>query len=475
MSDREPLAGADNAWRRMGTAHNLMTITGVMSFDGTVTYDELCDRLEARLLRFDRFKQRVEGRKRRIRQPYWTEMSDMDVRTHVYELSLPEPKNKAAFERFIGNLVSRPLDERRPLWEAYLVEDAGAGDGNAVVFRLNHSIGDGFALLSVLLGLVDNPGEINLPMGGVPTPPSPDDKASGDTDTGDRTVETIQGDRQPRPASGESVEEHGGGAFGTVRSALEGVGTAAQAVKSGYNLLAMGDDPQTSLHGQIGTVKRVAWTDELDVQQIKRIGRAHDTTINDVLLGATAGGLRRVFEQRGEDTGGLTVRCTMPVNIKGMEGRDSSLGNHFGLAFIPIPVGTRDLDERIRLVREQTGRQKIGIEAYLMYLLLKVGGHVPERVQAEVMKLFERRSMGVFTNVPGPTDTLEFCGEAVADIMFWVPQSIDQGMGISIFSYDGSVRIGVNSDKKLLPNPRLLTEALETEVATLAENVEKRS
>ena len=55
-------SGTDDAWRRIGTPENLTTITGVLWLDGAIGYDELCDRLEERLCRFDRFRQRVGGR-----------------------------------------------------------------------------------------------------------------------------------------------------------------------------------------------------------------------------------------------------------------------------------------------------------------------------------------------------------------------------------------------------------------------------
>lgn len=455
MSGREPIAGADNAWRRMGTASNLMTITGVMTFEQHVGYEELCDRLEQRLLRFARFKQRIGGEKRMVRRPYWEEMASLDVRTHVYDIALPEPADKATFERFIGSLVSRPLDESRPLWEAYLLDNAGSGDGNAVAFRINHSIGDGFALLSVLLGLVDNPGDIDLPMSGVPDPPTVSESGAAST----------EGTARDSSFSLPSVSE-------AVDIALDGGKYAVQGAKSGYGLLTMDEDPRTSLHQDIGTRKHVAWTDEMDLDTIKAIGRAHDTTVNDVLLGATAGGFRRLFEQREELTEDMQVTCTVPVNLKGMDGRDDSLGNHFGLAFIPLPVGTRDLDERIERIRKQTTRERLGTEAFLLYQLLRVGGHVPFAIQELVMDYFAGKTMGVFTNVPGPTQRLELGGTEISDIMFWVPQSLDQGIGISIFSYAGGVRVGVNCDDNLLSDPQTLTDAFETEVEMLADNLE---
>jgi WS/DGAT/MGAT family acyltransferase len=448
MSGREPLAGQDNAWRRMGRAENLMSITGVLIFEEPLGYEALCERLEERLLRFGRFRQRLGGQQRRFRRPYWTEMANMDVRSHVFEVALPEPADTEQFQRFIGTLTSQPLDEKRPLWQAYLIQNGGSGDGNAVAFRLNHSIGDGFALLSVLLGLVDNPEEIDLPAGSV-------SKVAGtETESGEKTVPAEQ-------------QEDSGSSPGMLRQTIEGIKTTKVGIERALALLTMDDDSQTSLHGPIGAKKEVAWTEEIDLATVKQIGQAHDATINDVLLGATAGGLRRLFEKRGEPTEDVEVRCTVPVNLKGIDERESAQGNYFGLAFIPIPVGERDLSERIRLVRDRTDKRTLGSEAVLVYQLLRIGGYVPFPIQQQVMNHFENKTMGVFTNVPGPTDTLELDSKEISDIMFWVPQSLDQGLGISIFSYAGGVRMGVNSDANLLAEPQELTDAFEAEIEML--------
>ena len=75
----------------MGKTDNLMTITGILWFDEKVSYEDVCDRLEERLLQFDRFEQRIGGRKRRVRQPYWETVENFDIESHVYDISLPEP------------------------------------------------------------------------------------------------------------------------------------------------------------------------------------------------------------------------------------------------------------------------------------------------------------------------------------------------------------------------------------------------
>lgn len=470
MPERDPLSGADNAWRRMGETDNLMTITGILWFDEKVSYEEVCNRLEERLLQFDRFKQKVGGRKRRVRQPYWETVEDFDIDSHIYDISLPEPASDEKFQEFVGRLMGRPLDERRPLWEAYLVDDVDEGEGNAIAFRINHSLGDGFALLYVLLGLADNPEEIELPIGNVPMPPGYEGAAAdGGAAMTTPSAENTERKQNPNSDSGRSADE--GADLSKIRFGKAGL--AATTVKEIDHLLRMPDEADTSLRGELGTRKHASWTDEVDLDKIKRIKRHHDATVNDVLLAVTAGALRRELESRGEDTEGLRLRCTVPVNLVPMAERDEQLGNGFGIAFLPLPVGERDLGDRIQFMRDNVGIAKLGIEAYLLYKLLEFGGLLPESGQEKLIELFENRATGIVTNVPGPLNTFEFAGSEVTDLVFWVPQAVDQGLGISLITYDGSVRVGVAGDANLLPDAGALAEHFEAEIETLEAQIDE--
>lgn len=435
----------------MGRVTNPTTITGVLVFETPISYETFRDRLEERLLRFDRFGQRVAGRKRQLRRPYWEPTPGFDVDTHLQHVALPPPQSDAEFQRFVGSLMSRPLDQRRPLWEAYLVE--GVGDGNAAVFRINHSIADGFALLYVLLGLADDPDDIDLPIGSIPSPPS--DAEDGERTRGDRKADESV---QQRDGNGSSA----GGLLGRLRTAAGGVRTA-------FDLLTLSSEPETSLRGELGTEKRAGWTDDIDLDRIKQIGKEHDATVNDVMLAATAGAFRRVLQDRSEDVDGLELRGSVPVNLKPLAERDESLGNYFGLVFVPLPVGTESFPERLRIINERMDRQTAGIEAYLVYLTFVFGGYLPDVAQQWLLRQFEDQATAVVTNVPGPKERFQFAGEEVSEIMFWAPEANDVGLSLSIFSYDGGIRVGVAGDANLLAEPERLTAAIQTEIDGLAE------
>jgi hypothetical protein len=71
------------------------------------------------------------------------------------------------------------------------------------------------------------------------------------------------------------------------------------------------------------------------------------------------------------------------------------------------------------------------------------------------------------TNVPGPREEIFLAGKAMRSIMVWVPQSAKLGLGVSILSYAGEVRLGVATDSGLVPDPETIIEAFQEEMAAM--------
>ncbi|MFC7228152.1 wax ester/triacylglycerol synthase family O-acyltransferase [Salinirubellus salinus] len=451
-SGGEPLSGPDNAWRRMGDRTNLMEITGVLVFDDPIDYADLREVVEERLLPFRRFRQRIVGRDFG-RRPRWELDPDFDLDSHLHHVSLPEPQGREEFQTYVGDVMSTPIDKTKPLWQFYLVE--GAGDGNALVVRIHHSIADGFALLYVMLGLADEPEEIDLPIGTMPTPPH--HRRSG-------AVEGNGADPSPDPEPAVASEPNtDGDGRSRLRKAAEAARQGANMAVTGVRAVTLPKEPRTSLVGDLGVRKEVAWSDPIDVERAKAIGRAHGATINDVMLAATAGAFRRYLEANGEPTD-RDLRCTMPVNLKPLDQRTEDLGNYFGLGFLDLPVSIEDPHERIQAIQDNTGALKQGTEAFLFLLLLKICGRGPPTLEKLVLKLFENKASAVVTNVPGPKEAFSLAGTEVSDVMFWVPQSNGIGIGVSILSYDGDVRVGVTTDRGLVAEPFDIAEQFQAEL-----------
>ena len=435
----EYLPSTDNAWLRMDDRTNRMVVTGVIFFEEPLSYDDLKERFEERLLLFDRFRQRLVEPWHGFR-PRWEADPLFDIDNHLTHVALPEPGGEQELQRFVGDTMGEPLDRDKPLWHCWLVE--GGGGGNALVVRIHHALADGFALLYVLFSLADDPDAIELPFGELPPLPGTDSGAS------DRSAET----------------DRGSDVSGRGESLLRGAKATAEALES----FPAHREPLTPLRGKPGASKTAVWTRTYPLDAVKSTARPYDATVNDVLMAATAGAYRRYIESQGHGVPeSLELTTTMPINLKPLQKRDEQLGNYFGLGFVELPVGKKELSDRVSAIKSRTGELKQGTEAYTMYSLLTAVGSMPDAVQNNASKAFRRRVTSVVTNVPGPLDTVEIAGKEVDDIMFWAPTTEDIGLGVSIFSYDGGVRIGVATDDKVVAEPDLLADAFDDELSEI--------
>jgi hypothetical protein len=71
------------------------------------------------------------------------------------------------------------------------------------------------------------------------------------------------------------------------------------------------------------------------------------------------------------------------------------------------------------------------------------------------------------TNVIGPKEPLRMAGTTLKQVMFWVPCSGRLGIGVSIFSYAGSLWVGIATDASLVPDPQKIVGGFHDEMAAL--------
>src|SRR3546814_6560653 len=120
------------------------------------------------------------------------------------------------------------------------------------------------------------------------------------------------------------------------------------------------------LRGGLGVSKRVAWAEPIDLEEVKAVGRACNCTVNDVLMAAAAGALREYMIERGDNVDGLTVRATVPVNLRPFE-HARKLGNHFGLVFLDLPIGAGNQVRRLESIAECMNQSKSSRTAVAVY------------------------------------------------------------------------------------------------------------
>jgi WS/DGAT/MGAT family acyltransferase len=455
---REPVCGVDYAWRRMDEPCNLMMINGVLVLERPLAPEDLATLLEERLLPIRRFRQRLVVP--RSGRPYWEEDPDFDLAHHLVVSDLPEAASETDLRDAVSALMGAPIDYDRPLWRFHLLR--GYRGGSVIMPRLHHCLGDGIALMLVLLSLTDL---------------QPDGDAEGGAENPFRTLfRGVRHDAQRVRELAERVMPEGMRLMLHPGDALRSVG---RWVKGAAFTGALGrltfrrPDPKSALKGQLCDGKRAAWSGPIPVARVKEIQAALGGTMNDVLVTAVAGGLRRYLEHRKGSAvaGGLTFRAAIPVNLRPLE-LMSELGNQFGLVFLSLPIGIVDPRLRLAEVRRRMRSLRASAEPLVVLRVLSVMGRIPRIFQRAGVSLFGSKATAVLTNVPGPSEPLYLAGKLVQEIFFWVPQAGRLGIGISIFSYNGDVRIGIGTDAGLVPDPERIVAAIDDELDDLLARAE---
>ena len=445
---RSPMSRVDTAWLRMERATNLMMITGVMMFDTPLDIRTLRKVIEQKFLAYPRFRQKA------VDTPtgaFWQDDADFDIDWHLRLTALPGKGGKKELERLTSQLASTPLDKTKPLWQFHLVEKYDGG--SALISRIHHCYADGIALVQVLLSLtemgIDETRKAALAKRWLKKEEhAPVAQRVGAIDRyvqlGNRLVEKgLDIYRDPSLAA---------------VLASEGVDIAKEVGLA----LSLSDDPDTVLKGRLGVSKRVAWAEPLALDEVKSLSRSLRCTVNDLLMASATGALRSYMLERGENLDGVTVRATVPVNLRPLE-HAKQLGNHFGLVFLDLPVGEDNPMRRLERIAASMRVLRKSRQAVATFGALAALGMAPPAVQQFALEMFSRKASAVATNVPGPQMPLFLGGSRIRDLMFWVPQNGSIGLGISILSYNGHVHFGLIADARLMPDPGAVIRRFQPE------------
>ena len=456
---RKKMSTVDTAWLRMDSDGNLMMIVGVSMLSKPVSVDGLKHALESRFLVYSRFRSRVVTD---LSGAWWQEQ-EVDLDDHVIHTALASnPKrstNKPALQALVGKLSQEPLNPEKPLWQMHLVDNCLGEDGKvrqALIIRIHHCIADGVALVGVFMSMFDK--SETEPAHPLPTPRA---AAAATAAAEENPWEQIM---LPVTAASIKAIDLSSSVFlktmgmmtdmDKLPGQISSLGqTAGQLAMDAIKLTTMEEDSRTRLKGKPNGVKHVSWSEPLPLAEVKAIGKAFGCSINDVLMASVAGALRAYLREKGDSIEhDCDVRVMVPVNLR-KPSRRQRLGNAFGLVPLVLPVGLEDPVARLFEVRHRMNELKGSYTALVAMSVLGVLGATPRQVQNEIQNYFTRKATAVMSNVPGPQQPLFIAGSQLDQCMFWVPQSGDIGIGVSILSYNGGVQFGIVTDDALVKDP----------------------
>jgi WS/DGAT/MGAT family acyltransferase len=214
--------------------------------------------------------------------------------------------------------------------------------------------------------------------------------------------------------------------------------------------------------------KKVAWSKPIPIGRVKELALGLEGTMNDVLLTCAAGAVRHFMKSQQKIIERAPIHMAVPFNLRPLDKPIEKLGNEFGMVIVALPIGLGDPLERFHAVKNHMDQLKHSLQPQVFFGLLDLLGKGPSVLEKSALELLSQKASAVMTNVPGPKKAVYLAGSKLKQPMFWVPQSGEVGIGLSILSYDGHIQFGIVADKNLITSPDDLATYFEHSLIELA-------
>jgi len=464
------LTGLDSAFLYMETPETPMHVGGLYLIDLPAGYkgdyyEDVKAHIAKRMPMVSLFQRKLALMPFELANPVWVDDDDMDLDYHIRRIVLSKPGTLAQLEAYVARLHSSLLDRSRPLWECYVIE--GLENGQVGFYsKVHHSALDGqaaIALSNALLDLTVIPREVK------------------------RRVVRKRADQQVGAA------ELVGAAVGNVASQyVKLVRVLPSALRTiGGVVFPRGDDgkrhlrklskdpllgPKTMLNVSI-TNQRVFAGVHLPLIELKRIAKATNVTLNDVVLGLCAAALRRYLSDYG-DLPGKPLIAGVPYSLR--EAGNTEMTNQVTLMVCNLATDIADPLERLQVIKASTTAAKHFTGSVKTVIPTDYPSLFVPWLMTGLMSLYGRSKLAntlpppvnvAISNVPGPQMPLYLAGGLIRE---WYPVSIAMhgiALNITVQSYQDELYFGLTACRRALPDVRDLADYLPDALKELSRAV----
>jgi diacylglycerol O-acyltransferase / wax synthase len=447
------------------------TIVSVWFLDSVPDRERMDAVVDRIVTRIPRLHQRVVDEQPGVAPPRWADDPHVDIGYHYTWARLPgrRPGRRQVLDH-AQRMAARAFDKDRPLWELCVVEGL-PGKRAAFIMKVHHAIADGLGMVQLLQHMVDLEAE-------------PSDEAPGRTDVATTTTTTTTAP----PVDHRLRVEAPVWAIPGARSLAHRISSEAKTgVRIGRASLRTATDMLRDPRGTIeqlgrttGSIARVvmpattplspAMTDRslnthfeavsVPFSALKAAARSVDGTLNDAFVAITLDALERYHDAVGHPCS--EIRMNMPISVRGGDGANN-FDNQFVPARIVLPLSRTDPAERICEVRELLRAARA--EPALPHVN-DISGVISRFGPAAAVSILGAMLKGVditTSNVPGPPFPVFMAGSRVEEFYAFGPLA-GAAINITLFSYDGAVHLGVNSDRAAVADHALLARCLRAAI-----------
>jgi WS/DGAT/MGAT family acyltransferase len=417
------------------------------------SFEQVRDHIKGRMGRAPRYRQRLAAVPFDVSDPVWVDDEQFSIDRHVYRSPVEE----------IGELtdaaMSVPLDRERPLWEMWVADRLPDGR-MGLVGKAHHAMIDGLAAVEMA----------SLVLDATPQPPPPEDDVwlPAQAPDGARLLSQGIADRVGR------MQRLALWPLGQARHPRR---LAAAVVRGGRALggALRPASPDPELNQPISPRRHLARVHR-PLADLKRIKLRSDATVNDVVLAASAGGLRRFLQRHGRAAPSL--KAMVPVSMRSQRAH-TDLRNEISFVFVDLPCDEPDPQRRLETLKARVGGCKRQGVPEGADLALQAIGYAPRLIQKTLARVAAAPSTFnlVVSNIPGPRAPMYLLGCELEEAYPVVPLAERHAVSIGMTTIKDEACFGIFADPDALPDADLLAEYIDAsldELLALAEHGDSR-
>jgi WS/DGAT/MGAT family acyltransferase len=453
------LSGLDATFLYLETPENPMHVGSLHVYELPAGYkgdfpEDVRRHLAGRMHLAPVFRRKLLNMPFELANPVWVAEEDLDLEYHIRSTVLPKPGSREQLDKLVGRLHSNLLDRSRPLWEFYVIEGlqtaAGAPKGaRQVAFysKVHHAALDGAGGIALANAILDT-GPVARKFGSAPArrAASPDSygiaelAAAGARNTGQQTLKLAR-----------SVPTLARALWHRLRP------TAAEAAAAGKAPKGNWFAPRTPLNVAI-TNQRAFASLSLPLAEARRIAKAHEATINDVVLAVCSGALRRYLAEI-DALPSSPLLAGVPVSLR--EAGNTDMNTQATMMRVSLASDIADPLERLQAIHASSAAVKALVASMKSAIPTDFPSLGAPWLISGVAALFGRSKLAnrmppitnvAISNVPGPQFPLYLAG---AKMLTYYPVSIaihSVALNITVQSYNGSLDFGLTACRKAMPN-----------------------
>ena len=374
---------------------------------------------------------------------------NIDLEYHTRHYALPAPGTMQQLTTLVSRFHSTLLDRNRPLWELSIIEGL-ENNRFAIYFKVHHSVMDGVGAMRLLKEFFTT---------------SPDTQTLNSLKNWKKKVHPIQKDKEGlfnkwlSLASSVPVQLKNlrdlGGMFLNIGAQL----TMPEPLAPPW-YTAPASPLNVKIEGQ-----RLCTVTSFNVKDFKKIGKAHNATINDVILTVCSGGLRKYFLKHHSLPKKPMTVC-VPVAIAPTNGEEEQ-GNAISSIICDLGIQIEDPIKRLEHIHNSATESKSQLNAMSkdaidIYNMVVAGPFIT----AQMLNVADKIPIPfniLISNVPASAEKLYLAGSET-EALYGINLIFEmQALNITVTSYQDSLDFSFIACRKTLPElDEIITYLKET-------------